>query len=73
MKNHTCIKPSCGREYEEEDDEAYYCFDCRKENQETAKRIDSQRRSSRRRVGGFKEFEQNSVNMKGMLLMKVSI
>lgn len=40
MYNHICIKPACGNKYTENDPDPYYCFDCRKEKEALAKRID---------------------------------
>ena len=37
---HKCIKAACGKSYEENDPDAYYCFDCRHEKTAIAKRID---------------------------------
>lgn len=41
MNSFTCIKPNCGKVYQTEDDEAYYCGDCLTERQKIARDIDA--------------------------------
>ena len=38
---HPCIRKVCGKSYESEDEDAYYCFDCREQNRKTAEKIDA--------------------------------
>lgn len=37
-----CIKPTCGREYESPEEEAYLCGQCRQEKKAIAAQIDAQ-------------------------------
>jgi hypothetical protein len=45
MKPHVCIKPGCGKSYEDEDEDAYYCFDCREDNKKIAAQLDAKMKS----------------------------
>lgn len=41
LTNHKCIKPSCGKTYQDEEIEAYYCPDCDAERKQVAKELDA--------------------------------
>lgn len=38
---HTCIKPTCAQQYEDEDIDAYYCFPCRALNKKVALELEA--------------------------------
>lgn len=39
---HTCIKPSCGKQYKSTEEEAYYCPSCVEEKKALAATLDRQ-------------------------------
>lgn len=38
---HNCIKPTCGKQYEDSDPDAYYCPECVAEKKQIAASIDA--------------------------------
>jgi len=38
---HTCIKISCGKQYESDEEEAYYCPSCVEQKEALARQIDA--------------------------------
>lgn len=60
MNTFTCIKPSCDKSYESEEEEAYYCKSCQEANKAIAKQIDAQvaARPKRKRTSNWKEYEE---------------
>ncbi len=40
MFKHVCIKPGCGKTYEDSDADAYYCSDCNELRKVIAKEVD---------------------------------
>lgn len=41
MNTHTCIKPGCGKSYQDGDVDAYYCAECKLEKDKIAAEIDA--------------------------------
>lgn len=60
MFTHTCIKPGCSTQYQDEDPEPYYCPACKAEKAEIAKTIDAQfaSRPKEKVVTPLQEYEQ---------------
>lgn len=58
MTTHSCIKPSCGSQYESEDVDAYYCPPCNEMRKEIAKKIDAKLVGKERRpiVSAIQEY-----------------
>ena len=60
MHKHTCIKPACSNTYEDEEQDAYYCEECKTANVALAKQIDAQiasRPTKRKTVSAVQEYE----------------
>lgn len=59
---HTCIKPSCGKSYNDNDEEAYYCPSCQQERKAIAAQIDARMATKVRKpvVSELKEFERSA-------------
>ena len=41
MHTHTCIKPGCTNQYQDEDPDPYYCEPCREENRKVALEVEA--------------------------------
>lgn len=41
MYTHTCIRPGCGKQYESEDPDAYYCEPCDEARKAIAAEVDA--------------------------------
>ena len=39
--NHVCIKPVCGKQYQDNDPDPYYCPECKEKAQAIAKQIEA--------------------------------
>lgn len=62
MTLHNCIKPTCGKEYSDNEPENYYCPSCVKEKEAVAKSIDARFSSKEREpvVSELQAFEQGA-------------
>ena len=59
---HHCIKPTCGKEYKDNDEEAYYCPSCLEERKAIAAKLDQQfaTRGRKEVSSDLKEFEASA-------------
>ena len=60
MYNHICIKPGCGKSYEDNDSDAYYCPSCQKERKKIAAEVDAKvaARPSRAQKSGIQQYDE---------------
>lgn len=64
---HSCIKPACANQYEDDEVEAYYCMSCREANKILAKQIDAKMKTTKRDTySPLKEYE-NSPKVNGFV------
>lgn len=62
---HRCIKPGCGREYEDAETDAYYCGVCLVDRKRIAVEIDARLgvRTGRKVVSDLQAFDASAVTM----------
>lgn len=59
---HNCVKPTCGKQYKDDAEEAFYCPDCKAEKQAIAAQIDARMASKPKKVvvSELQQFEQTA-------------
>ena len=59
---HQCIKPSCAKQYNDSDEDDYYCPSCREANKLIAKQIDAKMGVKPKRpvMSEFESFKQGA-------------
>lgn len=73
---HTCIKSECGKSYQDNDPDAYYCESCLAEKKSIAKKLDAQFSTRSRAVPmtPLQEYDRGEkVTVQGMKFVKVSV
>jgi len=72
MYTHPCIKPSCGKKYDSDDAERYYCPDCATANQLLAQQIDAKIASTPRREtrSALQEYDNAPKGPGGFMILK---
>lgn len=72
---HKCINEDCNNTYTDEDPDAYFCAPCQNVRKAIAKKVDKQfaGRSTTPPKSAMQEYEENSVVVNGMKLMKVHL
>ena len=71
MFTHTCIKPGCGEQYQDTDQEAYYCDACKAANKAIAEKVDAKlaSRPKRSQTSALQEYD-NAQKVHGFMHVK---
>lgn len=66
MHNHSCIKPGCSNQYQDNDPDAYYCPSCQEAKKALAAQIDASigSRPKKEHVSDLQAFIQQGHSMK---------
>lgn len=65
MYSHRCLKSDCGKEYQDEDVDAYYCPECAAEKKKIAKTFDSKYNTvGQQPSSGYTAYMANAKTMK---------
>lgn len=71
--SHVCIKPVCGKTYEDDEQDAYYCPECVERNKQIAQEIDKKLagKKSNRKGQSFNEQVSGMKVVKGITFINL--
>lgn len=73
MNTHICIKVGCGKQYEDNEVDAYYCKDCKEANKALAAEIDKTITSRPRKPvkSALQEYDETTDKVRGFMRVRL--